>query len=107
MKMIKEINFYVLAKAVERGRKLYPGTYSFQEWIDAWHEEIEEAEAEIKAIQEGKQQEVDRLFSEILDCLVVGYRLLEFLQTIPKSQNFGGLVDQNGMVSTKPLTIPK
>lgn len=46
-----KIDYHVLAKAIARGKNLYPGPYSYQEWIDAWHEEIEEAEAEILAIQ--------------------------------------------------------
>ncbi len=69
--------------AVERGKKLHPGPYSFcEEWLFDLREEWSEIwDAYAEAISSGKW---GHFFDELMDLIVIGYRIIEIKNDILK-----------------------
>lgn len=65
-----------LHQAIERGKKLHPGPYSMEQWYEALIEEYFEFESEIERYPE----DIKRIMAELTDLLVVGCRMLMYMQ---------------------------
>lgn len=68
-------NMQIFMDAVERGRELHPGPYIWDEWADAFNGELDELEDECDQAIAMEKKPV-RVREELMDVLVVGFRML-------------------------------